>query len=364
MLGIDARTFRVVWTVFLFALLLGTAYAIRDTLILLAVSVFVAYMIVPLVDMVEKFMPRHRALALSIVYVVLVAGLITIGVGIGSKIVEQAGSLSGRLPNLLQASTLQSFPLPSWLEPLRDRIVVAAHDEASKIQTSIVPLLQRAGGQILSGLTSVVLVVLVPIISFFLLKDARTINRKLTNTLEEIGDRRLVVRVLTDIHNLLSNYIRALVFLAVASFIAWSVFLYLTGEPYELLLAGISGILEFIPAIGPAVALVVIVLVCSIGGKATSLLLVIGFWIVFRLFQDYVLNPYLMSSGVEVHPLLVLLGILAGEQIYGVPGMFFSVPVIAILKVVITRVWEADEKERLQKQRPPVVTELAAPQIK
>jgi predicted PurR-regulated permease PerM len=55
---------------------------------------------------------------------------------------------------------------------------------------------------------------------------------------------------------------------------------------------------------------------------------------VFRLFQDYVLQPYLMGQGVELHPLLVLFGVLAGEKIAGIPGMFFSVPVIAGLRIL------------------------------
>ena len=62
------------------------------------------------------------------------------------------------------------------------------------------------------------------------------------------------------------------------------------------------------------------------------------------MFQDYVLSPYLMSSGIEIHPLLVLFGVLAGERIGGIPGMFFSVPIIAILKVVYTRLRESQVK--------------------
>ena len=61
------------------------------------------------------------------------------------------------------------------------------------------------------------------------------------------------------------------------------------------------------------------------------------FLIVYRLFQDYVLSPYLLSSGVELHPLLVLFGVLAGEQVAGIPGMFFSVPVIAALRIIVVR---------------------------
>ena len=57
------------------------------------------------------------------------------------------------------------------------------------------------------------------------------------------------------------------------------------------------------------------------------MLILVVFLAIYRLFQDYVLNPYLMSAGVEMHPMLVLFGVLAGEELLGVPGMFFSVPV-------------------------------------
>jgi len=63
--------------------------------------------------------------------------------------------------------------------------------------------------------------------------------------------------------------------------------------------------------------------------------------VVYRLFQDYVLNPYLMSEGVKVSPLLVIVGLLAGEQLGGVAGIFLSVPVIAALKIVLSRAWAA-----------------------
>jgi predicted PurR-regulated permease PerM len=73
------------------------------------------------------------------------------------------------------------------------------------------------------------------------------------------------------------------------------------------------------------------------------------FWGCYRVFQDYVLNPYLMSSRVELHPLLVLFGVLAGNSIGGVPGMFFSIPVIAILKVIYARLRMAYEREPLMR---------------
>jgi predicted PurR-regulated permease PerM len=127
---------------------------------------------------------------------------------------------------------------------------------------------------------------------------------------------------------------------------------------YELLLAGMAGALEFIPVLGPAAAGVIMLVVCAVTGSG-GLLWIVVFWASFRVFQDYVLSPYLMSAGVEVHPLLVLLGVLAGERIGGVPGMFFSVPVIAILKAVYVRLKMEHARKRLAPQhfRPVMVAE-------
>ena len=59
------------------------------------------------------------------------------------------------------------------------------------------------------------------------------------------------------------------------------------------------------------------------------------------------LNPYLMSSGIELHPLLVLFGVLAGEALGGIPGMFFSIPVIAIIRVVYNQLKSAQKRRQL-----------------
>jgi predicted PurR-regulated permease PerM len=347
MLGVDVRAFRVIWTVFVFGLLLATVYAIRETLMLFALAVFFAYMLAPLVTLIERLTPRRRGIALMIVYVLLVGSLVTLGVNLGSQIADEASSFFSRLPGLLQQNKLDRFPLPWWLEPLRDRIVGALQNAASDVQASIVPLLQQAGGRILSGLTFLVLIVLVPLLSFFLLKDAREINQLILTTLEGAGDRIFMRQIVADIDLLLSQYIRALVLLAFVSFTAWAIFLYAVHAPYPLLLAGISGALEFIPGVGPAVAGATALLVCGISGYGNWLLGIAIFWVCFRLLQDYALSPYLMSSGVQLHPLLVLFAVFAGGHIGGIRGMFFSVPVIAILKVLVVRLREAHLRRTL-----------------
>ena len=64
-----------------------------------------------------------------------------------------------------------------------------------------------------------------------------------------------------------------------------------------------------------------LILVVGVLTGCSHLVAFINFWVAYRLLQDYVLSPYLMNSGMEVHPLLVLFGVLAGEELAGIPGM-------------------------------------------
>jgi predicted PurR-regulated permease PerM len=336
MLGIDTRTLRVAWTIFLFSLAVVGAYLIRATLIEFAVAIFFAYLLAPVVGLVQRFVPQRSNLALGLVYVVMLAILVTAGVNIISQIAEQAASLAARLPAMIGSPHQLQIPLPSWAEPYKAKVYEAAQQQAKSLSESAVPFLQKAGGHLLSGLGSIIPIILVPILSFFFLKDAGAIREAVIGLQRNDRDRKLLGGILGDIHTVLSKYIRALAALSIASFAAWFIFLQILGTPYQLLLAGLAGLLEFIPVIGPTSATVIVLIVAAVTGSG-GFVWIIVFWVAFRMFQDYVLNPLLMSSGVEVHPLLVLFGILAGERIGGIPGMFFAVPVIAILKIVYTR---------------------------
>ncbi len=336
MLGIDARALRVAWTVFLFCFVLAVVYFIRETLILFAVSIFFAYMLAPIVTLVERVMPQRRNLALALVYVLFIAILATVGFRLVSTIAEQATNLASRLPGLVTGGNLSKVPLPGFLEPMRAKVISLLTGEAVNIEHNVVPFIQRAGTGLLLGLTNILPLILVPILGFFLLKDARSIRKALIGSVDEQHERSLLEEILDDVHSLLSKYIQALVLIALAAFVAWLAFLSIMGYSYQFLLAGLAGIMEFIPVVGPAFALVTTLIVYAVTGSS-GLLWIIVFWAFVRIFQDYVLSPFLMSSGIELHPLLVLFGVLAGEKIGGIPGAFFSVPVLAIVRAVLMR---------------------------
>jgi predicted PurR-regulated permease PerM len=342
MLGIDPRALRAAWTVLLLALVAAAAYAVRTTIAVFMIAVLFAYLLIPLVDAVNHYTPRRVSgtLALAIVYLMLVGFIVALVLTVGSRLADEANSLAVRLPDLLKnREWIDKIPLPYWLEPMRARMVQWLQEEIETGGKDILPYVKSFGGQLITGARYILYIVLVPILAFFFLKDGRKIRQDILNSLDETN-QLVVEEILDDINRLLGQYIRALVLLSVSSFIANSVFLGLTGAPYAILLAVISALGEFLPVVGPAAGAAIILAVTGLSGY-THLITFILFWILFRMFQDYVVNPYVMGKGVELNPLLVLFGVLAGEQIAGVAGMFFSVPVIATLRVVFVRLQRA-----------------------
>jgi predicted PurR-regulated permease PerM len=338
-LGIDPKAARIAWTVFLLALVLATAYAVRETLAVFVIALLFAYLLIPLVGFVERITPHQVSprIALAIVYLALVGTIVALSLTLGSRLADEANSLAMRLPALVKnPEWMQRIPLPSWLEPARASMIQTVEDELSSGGEQILPYIKGLGGQLVSGAKYALYLILIPILAFFFLKDGAAIRDEFVAALVEERRRPVVDNILEDINLLLGEYIRALVLLAVASFTANSLFLAFSGAPYAVLLAGLVGLGEFIPVVGPAAGGLIIVLVTGLSGYSHVLLYLL-FWVVWRMVQDYVLSPYLMSKGVQLNPMLVLFGVLAGDQIAGVLGMFLSVPLLAILRVLFVR---------------------------
>src|SRR5258708_21426481 len=104
MFGIDRRALEVCWTVFLFVLALGLVYVIRETLVVFALALFFAYLLSPVVDLVERRFPTRvsRPAVLGLVYLLILGALLSALIPLGARIGEEAASLASRLPQALQ----------------------------------------------------------------------------------------------------------------------------------------------------------------------------------------------------------------------------------------------------------------------
>ncbi len=347
MLGLDAKAAKAAWTVFLVALAIFTVYEARGPIVVFVLALFFAYLIAPTVDFSMRHVARGRskALALAVVYILMVGMLGAVGAALAGKIAEEASSLATQLPQYMaQQDPLAALPFPAWLEPLREKIILAARDQLKNLDEAALPLIRGALTQVLSQAGNALTAVLIPILAFFFLKDGHELRGMIVGLAHNQQQKDFLNRVLNSLDHLLAQYIRALIGLAISTLILYTLYFQITGVRYALLLGGLSGILEFIPVVGPLIASATVLIVAGASGYE-HLTWIIVFLVVFRLFQDYVLSPYLMGHGVELHPLLVLFGVLAGEKIAGIPGMFFSVPVIAALRILFLEMTKPEPSE-------------------
>ena len=108
-------------------------------------------------------------------------------------------------------------------------------------------------------------------------------------------------------------------------------------NPYAVLLGVLAAVLEFIPLLGPLVVAAVAVVIAALHSPVLAVWTAV-FLTVLRVVQDYVIYPRLIGRDIHLHPLVVILAVLAGVELDGIAGIFIAVPVVALVTVV-TRHW-------------------------
>ena len=340
MFFLDARAARVSWTVLVFAAGVYLTYLLRLPLLIFVFSLFFAYLIFPLVQVVERRLPRRggRSLAIGLVYLLLLLALVGVGLGVGPRLSGEVARLTERAPQMSQqiasGQIISDFLQRRGWDAGRVRQV---EDALRAHAGQIISYAQGTVAAVLAWLTGAWVIVLVPVFAFFFLKDAELAAAGIDGLIEMPRHRELWRDIAEDVHVLLVKYVRALILLSLITFVVWSVVFFLTGVPYPIGLAAIAGCLEFLPLVGPVTAGVIVVSVALFSGYPHPWLLVI-FVLVWRGIQDYVSSPLVMGRGIELHPAMVVFGVIAGGEIAGPAGMFLSVPVIAALRIVWRRV--------------------------
>lgn len=330
---IDARTTRVLFTVLLFVLVLGFLYVAHHTLIAFLFAVFFAYLVDPAISRVEKW-TRSRGLAIAAVYFLMVSVLAIFFLLVGPSIARQAQRLSESLPTLLEkvgsGQIAQEIGQQhGWSQDTRRQLQVflAGHRQF------LLRMAQRAGLRIAEVAQDAWLLIVVPILAAFFLRDGRSFSQILLSFAHARPQREFLEGVLRDLNQMLAHFIRAQLILAAFSLVLYTAFMSAMQVPYALVLGTAGGILEFIPVVGPLVAALLIL--------GAALLLSYPHWVVllvflalWRVIQDYLVSPRIMGESMELHPLGAIFGVLAGGEIAGVLGIYLSIPVMASLRIV------------------------------
>jgi predicted PurR-regulated permease PerM len=347
MLGIDRNAARYTWTAAVVLLLLVAVYLIRQTIFIFVLALLFAYLLSPLVNLLDRVLPasRTRTPALALAYVIFVGAVVVGGIQIGARVVEQADALAKTLPAVLKGWQQPAPAASPTVNSLKQQVLERVRQEVVKHSNDFLAAVPQASLKVLSVLSNAIFIVIIPVLAFFFLKDAGEARQRILELVRDGPHRALLDDLLADIHLLLAHYMRALVVLSLATLAAYAIFFAILGVPYAVLLSVVAAALEFIPMIGPLAAAAAILLVGGLNGA--SILAMLIFLIAYRMFQDYILSPHLMGQGVELHPLLVLFGVFAGAEIAGVAGSFLSVPLLALCRILYVRMRRARTRDKL-----------------
>jgi predicted PurR-regulated permease PerM len=329
---------RILVLLLLVAGLLWITYRLTPLILLIVLSIFFAYLIAPLVDLVqqpfriggrERVIPR--SLAIAIVYVALF-------VGIGLAVYLLIPHISAQFPEFKQQATVYFQKIRSSTEDLSQYFRQRRMPEGAAKYVDA--FLGRVGDMVGHGVERAVgllifvpWLVLIPVLGFFLLKDADAFRRSFLAMLPRGRLRWRGDEFFEDINSTLAAYIRAQLIACLLIGVTCTLGFWLIGLPSPLILGLIAGILEFVPLVGPLVVAILAALLALLHHGFGTTLVVLLFLGVLRIVHDYVTYPKIIGGGIHLHPLAVILAILAGAEIAGVAGIFLAIPVIAIVTV-------------------------------
>jgi predicted PurR-regulated permease PerM len=316
-------------------------HELASVILALILAALIAYVIAPLVDLAERplvIAGRQRRLSrgAAVVFVyAFTAGIVSAGAAfVVPGAMRQVDDMMARGPAYAQSFVAWERGWSRYYERLRiprelrdgiDRSVLAAGETA--VASARGALLRLVG-----ALSNVTWLILIPILAFFLLKDAATFRRAVVIALPH-RIRLRGHRLFEELNATLAAYTRAQLLACVLVGTLCGFGFAAIGIPYPVLLGVLAGVLEFVPLVGPLLLAIVAAFVAALQAPILALWAVL-FLGILRLIEDYVIYPRLLRHGVHLHPLAVIVAIIAGAELDGVVGMFLAVPAAAIAWVV------------------------------
>ncbi|WP_455663342.1 AI-2E family transporter [Pradoshia sp.] len=293
---------------------------------------FISYLLHPLVGYIES-RGLNRGLAIGLLYLV-VFGLTGFGVYKGVPIlVEQLNDIAVRAPEMaeLYRTYILKFHTHTrgWPFGLHERLEAIINTFELRMGESVNVLVEA-----LSGLSDVlILIILIPVISFYLLKDSESLIEKGLLLIPE-RKREQTRRFLTDVDRSLGGYIRGQLLVCLIIGASVSVLFYVFGMNYPLLLGFIIGVTNIIPYFGPVIGAIPSILVALTisGGMAVKVVCII---LVLQFLEGNVISPIVMGKTLRLHPLIIIFVLLVGGKAAGVAGLILAVPILALVKVML-----------------------------
>lgn len=326
------------WRVVIIAGFVFLVYSVRETLIVLLLAIFISAALDNWVVKLERFVPRLFAAIIIFLLFITILALVVYTV-VPVAILE----LKGLLNNLSGISsqffgTEGRVELGKFIDPNLDRL-------ANLLLSGNPASFFGVVGKVLGGVTFFIATL---IISFYLTASRNGVENFLRTVFpENLEDR--VLRIYYRAKTKIGRWFQAQILLALVIGIITFIGLSFTSIKYPFLLAVIAALFEVVPVVGPIFAGGIAIMV-ALTESVDLALYVLIFYLIIQQIESNVLVPIIMKKALDLHPVIILISLLAGLEIGGPIGMILSVPA-AVIMGEIAENWAAEKRSRREKSQ-------------
>lgn len=332
----DRQTLFWISGIIIFVLMLNI---LSSVLLPFVAGMAVAYFLDPVADWLERS-GLSRTLATSVIllsfFAVILGGIVLLVPVLQGQIVE----LARLLPKILES--VHNYVQPQ-LESLRDQISPEAvnriREAIGSFSGSAISWLTKLIADIWSGgvafLNLISLILIAPIVAFYLLRDWDQITAKLDTWLPRPAAPAIRTQ-LAAIDQTIAGFVRGQASVCLVLSLIYGIGLTLTGLKSGLLVGLIAGFISFIPYMGAATGLAIGVGIALFQySEIAPIITVAGIFLFGQTLESYVLTPRLVGDRVGLHPVWIIFALLAGGAVFGFTGVLLAVPTAAVIGVLV-----------------------------
>jgi predicted PurR-regulated permease PerM len=336
------------------AMVLATAVAVlfvmkvERILIWLAVSVFLATALWPLVGLAERRLRLPRSLAVTVVFLVVGAALSAVIALLVYPLITEGTKFADQLPGYVQDAKDGKGPVGDLVQRFHIDTYVQQHKQQLQDQAKG---FGASAAHVLTVIASTVAAVVSIIVLTFLLllEGPKLLAGSLSQLSRDRADR--VSRVGKDCARAVTGYMAGNLVISVICGVLTYVVLLATGVPYAGVIAVFVAIADLVPLIGASVGALIAGAVAFLHSVPAGLVVVV-FFVVYQQLENHLLQPVVLSRTVKINPLAVLVSILLGVELAGILGALLAIPVAGIIQVLVRDLYDA----RTQRLKPEPTT--------
>ncbi len=307
-------------------------------------AALLAYLGDPLVDRLETYKLK-RTPAVMVAFCLTFLFLGTVFFLLVPMVKSQGSALASKLPEYVR--WIESHWMPTivkWIgantdgETLGLAAVLSEYgDKIAQLLTGALSTVGRSGGALFTGLFNLILI---PVLSFYLLRDFDILIER-AGHLVPPKRRERVFLIARESDKALGNFLRGQTVVMLGLAIIWSIGLSFVGLEHALAIGVLSGLLSFVPYLGPAVGLVLGGVSAMVQGPDLWMLAGVGIvFVVSQGIENYFLTPKFVGDRIGLHPVMVIFSVMAGGQLFGFFGVLLALPVAAVVTVLIRHFYE------------------------